>query len=62
VPNKKLPEEALEYFRAQGKKGGNLSASARMKKLSPEQRSAIAKKAAAASAKARSAKAKRKTT
>jgi hypothetical protein len=45
---KGLNEEALEFFRAQGKRGGLKSASARMKKLTPEERSAIAKKAAAA--------------
>jgi hypothetical protein len=43
-----LSEEALKFFRAQGKRGGLKSASARMKKLTPEQRSAVAKKAAAA--------------
>lgn len=56
----KYPEELVEYFRAQGKKGGKLSGKARLEKLTPEQRSAIAKKAAAASAKVRSAKAKKK--
>jgi hypothetical protein len=37
--------EAIEFFREQGRKGGKLSAEARMDKLTPEQRSAIAKKA-----------------
>jgi hypothetical protein len=50
----------IEYFKRMGAKGGKLSASARMKKLTSKQRSDIAKKAAAASAKARSAKAKSK--
>jgi hypothetical protein len=45
---KGLSEEALEFFRAQGKRGGLKSSKARMKKLTPEVRSAIAKKAAAA--------------
>ena len=44
----KLPKEALEYFRRQGKRGGKLSGAARMEKLTPEQRTAVAKKAAAA--------------
>jgi hypothetical protein len=48
VPKKKLPADALEFFRKQGAKGGKLSSEARMKKLTPEQRSAIAKKAVAA--------------
>ena len=50
----------IEYFRRMGAKGGKLSGAARIKKLSPEQRSEIARKAAAASAKVRSAKAKEK--
>jgi len=44
----KLPPGALEFFREQGRKGGKLSGAARMKKLTPEQRSEIAKKAVAA--------------
>jgi hypothetical protein len=40
--------EAQEFFRKQGAKGGKLSAAARMEKLTPEQRSAIAKNAVAA--------------
>ena len=45
---RKLAPEVLEFFRKQGAIGGKLSAAARMKKLTPEQRSAIAKKAVAA--------------
>jgi hypothetical protein len=45
---KRLPSAIKEYFRKQGAKGGKLSGAARMEKLTPEQRSAIAKKAAAA--------------
>jgi len=44
----KLPEAVLEYFREQGRKGGALGGAARMAKLTPEQRTAIAKKAVAA--------------
>jgi hypothetical protein len=45
---RKLPKEALEYFREQGAKGGKSGAKARMEKLTSAQRSAIAKKAATA--------------
>jgi hypothetical protein len=45
---KRLPAGIKEYFRKQGSKGGKLSGAARMEKLTPEQRSEIAKKAAAA--------------
>jgi len=38
----------LGFFKKQGAIGGKLSAAARIKKLTPEQRSAIAKKAVAA--------------
>jgi hypothetical protein len=56
VPSRRIPAEALEFFRKQGAKGGKLSADARMKKLTPEQRSEIARKAVAArEAKRRSA-------
>jgi len=43
-----LSRAALEFFRKEGIKGGNLSAAARMEKLTPEERHEIAKKAAAA--------------
>jgi|KBSMisStandDraft_5_1062788.scaffolds.fasta_scaffold1881494_1 hypothetical protein len=56
----KLSKAAVEFFRRQGAKGGKLSTKARMEKLTPEQRSEIARKAAAASAKVRSTKAKQK--
>ena len=57
----KLPESALEFFRAQGSRGGKKGAAARMEKMTAEERSAVARKAAAASAKVRSAKAAKKT-
>ncbi len=44
----KLNAEAKEFFRKQGKKGGKLSAKARLEKLTPEERSEVARKAAAA--------------
>jgi len=42
------PVNISEYMRAMGTKGGKLSAKARMKKISPENRSAIAHRAARA--------------
>ena len=44
----KLSKAALEFFRKEGLKGGALGAAVRNKNLTPEQRSEIAKKAAAA--------------
>jgi hypothetical protein len=43
-----LPKAALDYFKAQGEKGGKLSGAARMEKMTAKQRSAVAKKAARA--------------
>jgi len=45
-----MPRDNLsrEFFRKQGKKGGKLSAKARLAKLTPEQRSEVGRKAAAA--------------
>lgn len=58
---KKLPAEALEFFRKQGSAGGKKSAAARMEKMTPEQRSAVAKNAVAARiAKAAAKKASKK--
>ena len=48
MAKRKLPKVALEFFREQGRKGGKLSGAARMKKLTPEQRSEVARKAVAA--------------
>lgn len=44
MAKKKMPAAVLDYFRKEGEKGAKV----RMQKLTPEQRSAIAKKAAAA--------------
>ena len=38
----------MEFFRKQGKRGGKKSTAARMEKLTPEQRTEFARKAAAA--------------
>jgi hypothetical protein len=46
----------LKFFRKQGKRGGKLSAAARMEILTPEQRQEIARKAGLASAAARARK------
>lgn len=56
----RLSEAALAFFREQGAKGGKIGGKARLKKLTAEKRSEIARKAAAASAEVRSKKAKEK--
>ncbi len=48
MPKKRLPAEALEFFRKAGSKGGKLGTKARMEKLTQEQRTELARKAAAA--------------
>jgi hypothetical protein len=49
----KLPKVALDFFREQGRKGGKKGAKARMEKLTPEQRSEIARKAGKAGGRGR---------
>jgi hypothetical protein len=44
----KLSKEALEFFRKAGSKGGKKGTKARMEKLTPQQRSELAQKAAVA--------------
>ena len=41
----KMPAEALEFFRRHGARGGKIGSKARMEKLTPEQRSELAKHA-----------------
>ncbi len=53
---KKLPEEALKFFRSEGRKGGLLGSKIRKEKVSPERRSEIAKAAAQARWKGHKAK------
>lgn len=48
MARKKIPAEALEFFRKAGSRGGKIGTKARMKKLTPEQRTELARKAAAA--------------
>jgi hypothetical protein len=48
MKKQKLPPEVLEYFRQQGSKGGKLGGSKAWANLSPEERTARAKKAVAA--------------
>lgn len=52
----KLPEQFSEYLRKIGRKGGKR----RLETMTPQQRSEIAKKAAAKSAEVRSKKARKK--
>ncbi len=63
MARKKLPPEVLEYFRKQGAKGGKIGGSAGGKRsletMTPEERSARAKKASAAAVAVRRAKRKR---
>lgn len=58
MPKKKLPPEILEYFKKQGAKGGKKGWSKAWEQLTPEQRSAKAKKAV----QAREAKRKKRKT
>jgi hypothetical protein len=53
---KKLPDAIKEYFQREGAKGGKKGGKSRMASMTPEQRSALAKKAAAARWKKKPAK------
>jgi hypothetical protein len=56
----RLPPEVRAFFVQKGKEGGKLSGAARMKKLTPEQRREVARKAVQARwAKAKAAKGKK---
>ncbi|HWQ55916.1 MAG TPA: hypothetical protein VN442_19665 [Bryobacteraceae bacterium] len=44
---KKLPPDALDFFRKQGAKGGKIGGKKRLDTITPERRSEIARKAAA---------------
>jgi len=56
---KKLPRDVLEFFRAQGAKGGRIGGKRSLETMTAEQRAARARKASKAAAKARKAKAKK---
>ncbi len=49
----KLSPEALKFFQEQGAKGGKIGGKRRLETMTPEERTAVAKKAAAASVVAR---------
>jgi hypothetical protein len=51
--NKKLPAEVLEFFRKQGAKGGKVGGKRSLETMTPEERTARAKKASAAAVAAR---------
>ena len=53
---KRMPPEVLEYLKAMGKKYGSLGGKRSLETMTPEERSARAKKASMAAAKKRTAK------
>jgi hypothetical protein len=57
---KRLPPEVLEFFRKQGAKGGKIGGKRSLETMTPEERTARAKKASLAAAKARKVVAKGK--
>jgi len=58
VAKKRLPPEVLDYFRKQGAKGGRIGGKRSLETMTPEERTARAKKASTAAAAARKAKKK----
>ena len=52
-----MPKDILEFFRKTGRQGGKIGGKRSLETMTPEQRTARAKKAAAASAKVRAKKA-----
>jgi hypothetical protein len=56
---KRLPPAVLEFFRAEGAKGGKIGGKRSLETMTPEQRSARAKKASAAAAAVRKMKARK---
>lgn len=59
MAKKKLPPEALEFFRKQGAKGGKIGGKRSLETMTAEQRSVRAKKASDAATASRTAKAKK---
>ena len=58
MAKKTLPPEVLDYFRKQGAKGGKIGGKRSLETMTPEERSARAKKASDAAVAARRAKEK----
>ena len=58
MAKKRLPPEVLDYFRKQGAKGGKIGGKRSLETMTPEERSARAKKASDAAVAARRAKKK----
>jgi uncharacterized protein YdaU (DUF1376 family) len=56
---KKLPSDVLEFFKAQGARGGRIGGKRSLETMTAEQRAARAKKASKAAAQARKAKAQK---
>ena len=56
---KKLPPDVLKFFKEQGAKGGRIGGKRALETMTPEERTARAKKASKFAAAARKAKAKR---
>ena len=54
-----MPKDILEFFRKTGRKGGKIGGKRSLETMTPAERTARAKKAAAASAKVRKKKAKK---
>ena len=50
MAKKTLPPEVLEYFRKQGAKGGKIGGKRSLETMTPDERTARAKKASAAAA------------
>lgn len=59
MAKKRLPSDVLEFFRKQGAKGGQIGGKRSLETMTPEERTARAKKASAAAVAARKAKKKR---
>ena len=55
-----MPRDILEFFKETGRKGGKIGGKRSLETMTPEERTARAKKAAAASAKVRAKKAKKR--
>lgn len=55
MAKKKLPKDVLAFFKQTGRKGGKIGGKRSLETMTPEERSARAKKAAAKSAEVRSA-------